>query len=127
VKETVKDEASGRMVNRHRNTENLGYFVDAGGFTFFHNGDAALSEAEEYCQFDLPSAGIDVAFLGSVSWSGAEKTLDTIQRCLAPGYVVPMHLQPGERKTIGPRIEALTEPHSPFVIPGPPMTEVVLP
>jgi L-ascorbate metabolism protein UlaG (beta-lactamase superfamily) len=123
----VKDESTGEMVNRHRNTENLGYWVDVGGFTFFHNGDAGLTAADEYCRFDLPSAGVDVAFLGGVFWGPTEPTLETVRRCLVPGHVVPMHLHPDERTTLAGRIEALDGPHPLFVVPGPPMTEIVLP
>jgi hypothetical protein len=68
-----------------------------------------------------------VAFLGGVFWAPAEQTLETVRRCLAPGHVVPMHLQPGERDATRERIEALDDPHPPFVVPGSPMTEIILP
>lgn len=122
----VTDESTGDRVNRHRNTENLGFFVDVGGFTFFHNGDANLLTADQYCRFGLKPPGLDVAFLGGLLWPPVETGLETVRRCLAPGRVVLMHLQPGEGETIGPRIEALPEPHPPFAVPGPPMTELVL-
>jgi L-ascorbate metabolism protein UlaG (beta-lactamase superfamily) len=123
----VEDETTGQRVNRHRNTENLGYLVDVGGFTFFHNGDAGLAAPEEYCRFDLTSAEIDVAFLGAVLWPPVDRHLETVRRCLAPEHVVPMHLQPGERDTLDQRLEALPDPHPRFVAPGEPMTAVVLP
>jgi L-ascorbate metabolism protein UlaG (beta-lactamase superfamily) len=122
----VKDESTGEMVNRHRHTENLAYWVDAGGFRFFHNGDAGLGTADEYCRFDLASAGIDVAFLGALLWPPVDRHLATVRQCLAPAHVVPMHLAPGGRDAVAEQVEALDDPHPPFVIPGAPMSEVVL-
>jgi L-ascorbate metabolism protein UlaG (beta-lactamase superfamily) len=123
----VKDESTGEMVNRHRHTENLGYWVRIGGFTFFHNGDAGLGAPEEYCRFDLIAAGIDVAFLGAVLWPPVDRHVETVRRCLAPAHVVPMHLAPGGREALADRVEALEDPHPPFVLPGEPMSEVALP
>ena len=123
----VKDESTGEMVNRHRNTENLGYVVDVGGFTFLHNGDANLAVAEEYCRFDLNPPGLDAAFLGSVFWGPVEGRLATVRECLAPRHVVLMHLHADEKPAIVKRIEAIEGPHPPLVVPGDPMAEIVLP
>lgn len=114
------------MVNRNRHTENLGYFVDVGGLTFFHNGDAGLVAAEDYCRFDLTSARVDVAFLGGVFWSPAQRTLETVRRCLAPAAIVLMHLSRDEKATIGAHLQGL-DATFPIIVPGAPMTEVSSP
>jgi L-ascorbate metabolism protein UlaG (beta-lactamase superfamily) len=123
----VKDESTGERVNRHRDTENLGYAVDVRGFTFFHDGDASLAVGEEYCRFDLSPPGFDAAFLGSVFWGPVEARLETVRQCLAPRHVVLMHLQPDEKAGIVKRVEALGSAHPPLVVPGEMMTEVLLP
>ncbi len=122
----VKDESTGEMVNRHRHTENLGYVVTVGGFTFFHNGDANLHVAEEYCRFDLNPPGLDAAFLGSVFWGPVEGRLATVRLCLAPRHVVLMHLNSDEKAAIAKRVGELDDPHPPLVVPGERMTEILL-
>lgn len=123
----VKDESTGKMVNRHRNTENLAYVVSIGGQTFLHNGDANLLASEEYCRFDLNPPGLDVAFLGGLLWSPVEAGLETVRRCLAPRHGVLMHLHPDQKAAVRERVEALPGPHPPLVVPGERMTEIVLP
>ena len=121
----VTDESTGERVNRHRNTENLGYVVSVGGFSFLHNGDANLLAAEEYCRFDLNPPGLDVAFLGGLLWPPVEAGLETVRRCLSPRQVVLMHLHADQKAEVARRVEAIEEPHPPLVVPGNRMTEVV--
>ena len=123
----VKDEPTGEMVNRHRNTENLGYVVSVGEFIFHHNGDANLLAAEGYCRFGLNPPGLDVALLGGLLWPPVEAGLETVRQCLAPRHVVLMHLHPDQKAAVRKRVEALEGPHPPLVVPGDRMTEVVLP
>jgi L-ascorbate metabolism protein UlaG (beta-lactamase superfamily) len=123
----VEDPSTGKRVNRHRNTQNLGYAVTVGDFTFFHNGDANLLTAEQYCRFHLNPPGLDVAFLGGLLWSPVEAGLETTRRCLAPRHVVLMHLHGDEKTSVERRVETLGGPHPPFVVPGAPMTPVVRP
>jgi len=123
----VEDPVTGRTVNRHLNTQNLAYAVTVGSFRFFHNGDANLLAADEYCRFHLNPPGVDVAFLGGLLWPPVEAGVETMGRCLAPLRVVPMHLYGDQKAGTEARLRALEERLPPFVIPGAPMTELALP
>jgi L-ascorbate metabolism protein UlaG (beta-lactamase superfamily) len=123
----VEDPATGEKVNRHRNTENLAFAVTMGGFRFFHNGDANLLSADNYCRFRLNPPGLDVAFLGGLPWPPVEKGFDTVRRCLAPRHVVPMHLNTDQKAPVGELLGAHRAALPRFVVPSAPMSEVVLP
>jgi len=40
---------------------------------------------------------------------------------------VLMHLHADQKTAVARRVEAIDGPHPPFVVPGEPMTEIVLP
>jgi L-ascorbate metabolism protein UlaG (beta-lactamase superfamily) len=82
----VKDEKTGKTVDRHRFTQHLEFLFRIDGWTLFHAGDSPLSALEMYRSLGLDSTRIDVALLEGKA-----------QERMWPERIILMHNVPGGR------------------------------
>jgi len=94
------DAASGEMVNRHRNVENLGFYFDISGTGIFHCGDTNPLNEDEYKTFRLDEENIHLAFLERLFVLKGERSMEIIQKYIAPETTVFMHIRPANKKNI---------------------------
>ncbi len=122
----VTDEKTGRQYNRHQDVENVGYVVRLGGHALLHIGDGVLYPGDEHCRFDLDSERLDLAFVGDLLWEPTAQRAATIRRCLKPGRVVVMHLDPDQRRDIDALVRSVSEGLPEILVPGRPGTRLAL-
>jgi L-ascorbate metabolism protein UlaG (beta-lactamase superfamily) len=93
----VTDEETGTRYNRHEGVENLIYLIEIDGLRLLHVGDAMLSQNLEFFEEGLfPEVDVDIVFLEFFDWSDETKAI--LDRRMAPGHVVFMHLPPEKEK-----------------------------
>jgi L-ascorbate metabolism protein UlaG (beta-lactamase superfamily) len=98
----IQDPRTGERYNRHEGVENIAYWIEVGGFTLFHIGDAVLSGNLDYLATDrFPSRRLDIAFVEFFDLS--EETGELLTGRLPTDRIIFMHL-PREQE----RIELLT-------------------
>jgi L-ascorbate metabolism protein UlaG (beta-lactamase superfamily) len=78
---------------------NLAFRVAANGYTIMHVGDARLCDNREFLQsLQWPRSGVDLLFVEYFDDdSNTQAVLDSLIR---PGYLVLMHIPPGEEDTV---------------------------
>jgi L-ascorbate metabolism protein UlaG (beta-lactamase superfamily) len=75
--------------DRQPQVDNLGFLVDVGGFRVLHVGDTEAT-FEELMEYRLAESAIDAAFIPY--WNLVWGEEDLVERAIAPGYLVAMHL-----------------------------------
>ncbi|GET31615.1 hypothetical protein PbJCM13498_04780 [Prolixibacter bellariivorans] len=104
-----EDTATGTMVNRHQNIENLGYLFQVNGRTIFHCGDTNPVNEKEYEAAALNRENIDVAFLERMFFTKGEKSLDILNRCIQPKVIVVMHVAPNNQRLFAEHFKEQTD------------------
>ena len=94
----VKDEKTGKKIDRHRNKQNNGYIIKLGNYRILHIGDSAMDDFKEYQDFHLVQEKIDVAFLGSLFWPPYEPRIEMVNKYIQPKHIVLMHLDKGNKE-----------------------------
>jgi L-ascorbate metabolism protein UlaG (beta-lactamase superfamily) len=95
----MEEDGTGKMINRHRDVENLGYLFDIGGMKVFHCGDTNPQNREEYSAFALQNDSIDVAFLERMFAASGMEGMDIVNQFIQPEHIVFMHIGPANRET----------------------------
>lgn len=90
----VTDSVSGKTYDLHRDVENVGYLVNANGFSVFHSGDDSPSNKGQYKAYAIGGKQIDVAFLDRVFLRRDGQ--DLINEYIHPHNIVFMHIEPGK-------------------------------
>jgi L-ascorbate metabolism protein UlaG (beta-lactamase superfamily) len=94
----VEDPRTGERYNRHEGVENIAYWIEVGGLTLFHIGDAVLSGNLDYLATEsFPSRRLDIAFVEFFDLS--EQTGELLTGRLPTDRIVFMHL-PREKEQI---------------------------
>lgn len=88
-------------VDKHRDVENIGYVVTAGGVTLMHCGDASFDLAETFIESSrLDERAIDVLFVQA--WDRSPGAARVVNEVIRPGKVIATHLPPADFDQIVP-------------------------
>ncbi|PLW93069.1 MAG: hypothetical protein C0592_07540 [Marinilabiliales bacterium] len=94
----MKDTVSGKMINKHKDIENLGYVFNINGIKFFHCGDTNPLNEEEYSAYSLEDEEIDIAFVERLFFGVyQEKAMEMINKFINPDYIILMHINPSNK------------------------------
>lgn len=95
----VKNPETGEKINKHQNTQNLGFLFNINGVKIFHGGDSSPSCISDYENFRLDNENIDIAFLGrGFMWDTDCKGIEILRNYINPKHVILMHIHPDNNK-----------------------------
>lgn len=117
----IKDEACGKMFDKHEKIHNLGFIYNVGGYKIYHCGDADVLNIDEYEEYELDKENIDIAFLDrAIFLTQNECITQKMMRLLKPRYLIPMHTYADERNDLSklitkyakdfPKVEIFSHP-----------------
>jgi len=88
------DTVTGKQVDIHEGVENLGYLIEADGFTFFHSGDCSTTDKPAFETYKLSAKEIDFAFFDRVFLR--PEGMKIIEQNIRADHIVLMHIEPGK-------------------------------
>jgi L-ascorbate metabolism protein UlaG (beta-lactamase superfamily) len=89
------DSATGNKINRHRNTENIGFLFKTDNIKIFHCGDSYTMDDTEYRTFNLKDEQIDIALLTRLfMYHISAKGIEIIENYIKPKNIILMHIEP---------------------------------
>ncbi len=94
----MKDTVTGKMMNKHHNIENLGYLFNISGTKLFHCGDTNPLNEKEYSTFSLIDEKIDIGFIERLFIAKGKKSVEILNKYIAPKNMVLMHIGPRNRQ-----------------------------
>jgi len=89
----IVDAETGEKINRHKNTQNLGFLFDINGVKIFHSGGSNPSCISDYEHFHLEKENIDIAFLGrDFIWNLDSEVDNVVRDYLNPKHIILMSI-----------------------------------
>lgn len=94
----IQDSVTGKMVNKHKDIENLGFVFNINGTKIFHCGDTNPLNESEYSTFSLFKQDIDIAFVERLFFAAyQEEGFDKIYSYINSDFNVLMHIRPANK------------------------------
>jgi L-ascorbate metabolism protein UlaG (beta-lactamase superfamily) len=88
------DSVTGEKYDLHRVVENLGYIIDADGFSFFHSGDCSFSDKSHFETYHFSERDFDVVFLDRTFLR--KEGQEIMNSFINTRDLVFMHIEPGK-------------------------------